>query len=603
MNSDHSALHTPNADAGRVRIGRFDLDLHCRRLTLDGEVMTISARSLDILTLLAGARGALVSKEQILSAVWPDTIVGENTLQVYMSSLRKALGDDRGAIVTVSRKGYRLVGELIDQNTIPSNPDHNERSQTYSHFSNLPASASELFGRTSCIREVAELLVQVRGAVVTLMGVGGVGKSRIAVEVARGLLSQFSGGVWYVDLSGYTCPADIPQAIAVAAHLAPVEEKVTLEELQAALSGHKALIVLDNSEQVINAVARVAEALARSNGQLRILVTSREALRISAEQLFWVSPLELAPLDTSAEDMMKHPAVKMFLARSQAFKPRVSTDPPSVLRIGQICRKLDGIPLAIELAAARSATLGVEGLFHWLGQPLDMLSGGYRTALPRHRTLRASYDWSYELLEPVAQTVFRQLGVFAGSFTLDAACAVVSSESVNNAAAMDAMSGLVEKSLVTIDMNGSAAGYRLLQTARAYALEKLASSGELDDVALRHLMWLKGRLDHLEARKAVANTAAREPNMPREMIDETQAALKWVFSERGDTASGVALSAVLIPLLLDFLLIEESSVCDQRALAKCAGLRKDAFSPEHEVRLRATLAAARTKIELLAKEA
>jgi predicted ATPase/DNA-binding winged helix-turn-helix (wHTH) protein len=595
MKSDYSALLTPDDDAGRIWIGRFELDLCRRRLRADGQLVRISARALDILTLLAEAQGALVCKEQIMREVWPDTIVGENTLQVYMSSLRKLLGDDRSSIVTVSRKGYRLIRAPADPEATPDRPEHPERLQGRAGSSNLPARGSELFGRASGVRDVTELLAG--GVVVTLMGVGGVGKSRLAVEVARGLSSQFSGGVWYVDLSGYTCPADIPQAIAAAARLAPADGKVTLEELLAGLSGLKALVVLDNSEQVINAVARVAEALARSNGELRILVTSREALRISAEQLFWVAPLELALADISTEEIAKHPSVKMFIARSKAFEPRMATDPASVSKIGQICYELDGIPLAIELAATRSATLGVDGVFSRLRELLDTLSGGYRTALPRHRTLRASFDWSYEPLEPVVQAVFRQLGIFSGRFTLDAACAVVASKSVNSTAVVEAVSGLVEKSLVAIDINGSAIGYRLLQTTRAYALEKLANSGEFHDVALRHLTWLKRRLDDLEARRTGANTGPRELKIPHELIGESQAALNWAFSERGDAASGVALSTVLAPLLLDFLLTEESCLFAQRALCMCAELPTGTVLPEHEERLRATLSAARMKME------
>jgi predicted ATPase len=348
------------------------------------------------------------------------------------------------------------------------------------------------------------------------------------------------------------------------------------------------MLVLDNCEHVVGAVARMAEMLLRANPTTRVIATSREPLRIEGEWVYPVPPLAVpAEGSPDGEDPLRYGAVRLFVERARAAAPHFSSDARVAAAFAGICRRLDGIPLAIELAAARVATLGIEGLAAGLDDRFRLLAGGHRTAMPRHQTLRATLDWSYELLTEPERMVLRRLAVFSGGFTLQAAGAVAADEEIAASEVFDCVVSLVAKSLVTADAGGGMVRYRLLETTRAYLLEKLVQAGEFDAVARRHA---ERYLDLFEGAEAEADTRPTDEWLadygPR--IDNVRAALDWAFSPGGDASIGVALTAAAVPLWMHLSLMGECRGRVEQALAAiAAGAGHDA---RREMQLQAALA-------------
>jgi predicted ATPase len=324
------------------------------------------------------------------------------------------------------------------------------------------------------------------------------------------------------------------------------------------------MLVLDNCEHVVDAAARMAEALLRANPAARIIATSREPLRVEGEWVYPVPALAVPTEDSpDSEDPLRYGAVRLFVERARAAAPHFSPDAGVGIAIAGICRRLDGIPLAIELAAARAAAIGITELAARLDHRFDLLIGGRRTALPRHRTLRATLDWSYELLPEAERLLLRRLAVFSAGFTLEAAAAVASETGDRLSTVVDGVANLVEKSLVTLERAGGASRWRLLETIRAYALEKLAESGEAEPAARRHAAFFRDLFapDGLPLQPAIADMA----RYAREM-DNVRAALDWAFSPAGDAASGVVLTAAYVPVWLNFASMVECRERTERAL-------------------------------------
>ena len=325
--------------------------------------------------------------------------------------------------------------------------------------------------------------------------------------------------------------------------------------------------MLDNCEHVIEAAARMAEALLRADPHAHVLATSREPLRATGEYVYRVLPLAVpAEGAEDHEDLLDAAAVKLFVARAQAMDLHFSLDARRAAITGAVCRRLDGIPLAIELAAARTATLGVEGLAAHLDDRFHLLTGGHRTALPRHQTLRATLDWSYELLPAIERTVLHRLAVFAGGFTLEAASAVAAGADLDAPDVLDSVANLAAKSLVVVEIAGAVTRYRLLETTRAYALEKLTDSGELDRVARRHAEYFRDLFERAETERETRPTVEWLAAYGRQ-IDNVRTALDWAFSPRGDASIGVALTAAAVPLWFQQSLLVECRGRAERALA------------------------------------
>jgi len=345
----------------------------------------------------------------------------------------------------------------------------------------LPAPTSEIVGREPHMSDVAAMVQANR--LVTLVGAGGIGKTRLAIELARRLSANFDGDVRIAELAPLADPALVPSAIAAAVGLRGAA--ATAEGIAAALGSKRMLLVLDNCEHVIEAAASLVEDLLHANARLQVIATSREPLRADGEWVYRVPPLDVPPEGAdSLEEVLQYSAAKLFIERTRAADPYSRFDaPPAAAAL--ICRQLDGIPLAIELAAARAAALGVEELAARVSNRLSLLTDGRRTAPARHQTLRATLDWSYELLTEPERVVMRRLAVFGGDFTLDAATRVAGDGDVADAAVMHNLASLVAKSLVTADVRGPTSRYRLLGTMRDYAMDKLAASGEIDAIASR----------------------------------------------------------------------------------------------------------------------
>lgn len=551
--------------------GRFELRRRQRQLLKDGVPVDLSSRGFDILAALIDADGAPVSKDELIRRVWPDVVVEENNLTVQISALRKALGNERDRLRTLPRHGYSFAADAEPAGGgVPS-----AAAVGKIETGKLPVPLEALIGREDDLQEL--LALQGRCRLLTLTGPGGIGKTRLALELARRRESGFPDGAFLVELATQSDAALVPASIASTLGLQLGAATQRSEAVAAALREKKLLLVLDNCEHVVAEAARTAETLLHATIGVQIIATSREPLRADGEVLYRVSPLRIPGTSVSDPDeILRHGAVHLFITRARATGIDLSTEETQLPIIAAICRRLDGIPLAIELAAARVPMLGVAELFARLDNRLAVLSGGRRTALPRHQTLRATLDWSYDLLAEVERVVLRRLSIFAGVFGLEAAEAISSPSSSETSSAVDALSGLIAKSLVSRHDDASSARYRLLETTRAYAREKLRESGEFDAAARRHAEYYRDLFERAEAEWQTRPTTELLADYGPK-IDNLRAALDWTFSPDGDPSIGVALTAATIPLWTHLSLMEECrSRVEQALAALSAGTSRDA---------------------------
>ncbi|KWF87959.1 winged helix-turn-helix domain-containing protein [Burkholderia cepacia] len=561
-----------------IRIGTLHVFLDRREIRSNGKLLRIGSRAFEILELLIRANGALVSKDEIMQRVWPHTVVEENNLQVHIAALRKALADDRNLIVTVPGRGYRLVGGRAD--VAPP-----VRAVT----SRLTAAPTALVGREQTVAEVLAALDTAR--VVTLVGAGGIGKTRLALEAAMRAEARFPDGAAFVSLATVAAPQFVPDALAAAFGIAQPAGSLTLEAVLASVANRRMLLVLDNCEHLLDAAARIASALTESDAGLRVLATSREALRIQGERLCPIPPLEVPREGADDAETLGASAVQLFSARVQAADPRFPLDERSVSLMASVCRRLDGLPLAIELAAARAAVLGIDVLAAHLDDHFRLLTGGFRTALPRHQTLQAMYDWSYRLLGDAERLLLRWLGVFRGTFSIDAVREIVGARRLADADLLDTIAGLVSKSLLSLESAHGAPRYRLLTTTRAYALQQLENNGECAAAARAHANYFHA-LFRLAPVDDGGTLGESRLDVIRRELGNLRAALDWAFSPNGDAEIGIALAAVAVPCLFDLSLVDE---CRERARAALDSMRdmdETRTRDDARVRLLAAYAAA-----------
>ena len=566
-----------------IEFGRFRVVPHRREIFAEGRPVELGGRAFDVLMVLIEASGAVVSRDVLMNCVWPDRIVEENSLQAQISALRRVFGADRDLIRTVAGRGYQFIGEI---RTVPATPDVHASAgapRSAPALTNLPEPISELIGRDLELGEILDLSASHR--LVTLSGPGGIGKTRLGFEAARHLLPRFGDGVWAVELAPLSDPELVPIVVATALGLELTSGSASPLPVANALRFKQVMLVLDNCEHVIDAAAGMAAALLRANPAARVIATSREPLRAEGEWVYPVPPLAVpAEGSPDGEDPLRYGAVQLFVERLRAAAPSFSPDEHVLAAIARICCRLDGIPLAIALAAARAATLGVEAVAARLHNRFRLLSGGRRTAMPRHQTLQATLDWSYDLLTDPERMVLRRLSVFAGGFTLRAARAVAADDQIAASDVVDCLANLVAKSLVSADSGGTGLRYRLLETTRAYALEKLAQAGEFDATARRHA----GRYLHVfEGAAAEAETRPTDEWLadygPR--IDNLRTALDWAFSADGDPAVGIALTICAVPLWFQLSLMEE---CRER-VGRALGSIGPGSDRHHEMQLYAAL--------------
>jgi predicted ATPase/Flp pilus assembly protein TadD len=460
-------------------------------------------------------------------------------------------------------------------------------SRVQSGGKSLCVPVSELIGREAELAEVTALVTKHR--LVTLTGEGGIGKTHLAIEVARHLLSEFVDGAWVAELAPLADPELVPVTVATALGLELAAGAMSAERVANALGGKQLMLVLDNCEHVIDAAARMAGVLLHTNAAIRLLATSREPLRVEGEHLYRVPPLAVpAEGADDMDELLRHGAVQLFVTRARAADPHFSPDGGTAAVAAAICRRLDGIPLAIELAAARGAALGIEDLASRLDDRFRLLTGGRRTALPRHQTLQATLDWSYELLSEPERLVLHRLAIFAGGFGLEAAGVVAASAEIAPSAVVDCVASLVTKSLVTANVGDATDHHRLLETTRAYAIEKLAESGELTSVGRRHAEYYRDLFERAAA-EWETQPAAEWSGTYKPRVDNVRAALDWAFSARGDSSIGVALTVASVPLWMHLSLLDECRVRVERALSNLGS--DSTRGTRHEMQLYTALGA------------
>jgi predicted ATPase/DNA-binding winged helix-turn-helix (wHTH) protein len=562
--------------------GRVEVDLDRRQLFVRGAFATIGERAFQIFALLIRSPGELLSKEEIMHGVWPGAIVSDNALEAHVSALRKALGAERGLLKTAYGRGYRVVGAWTASEAAPPIALDTVIRVTRPVVSNLPLPTSSLIGRDDASSAVMALLAEHR--LVTLVGTGGIGKTRLAIDIAHRLLEGQPDGVALVELASLSNPAMVPGAAATALGI-DIANSDGLQTIGRVLTAKRLLLVLDNCEHLVEAVAQLAETVLRRAAGVRVLATSREPLRADGEHLFSVPPLSVPAEGTPVEQLTEHSAVQLFLARAAAGAPGFPTNPKCIVQVGLVCRCLDGIPLALELAASRAATLGMEALVARLDDRFRLLTGGRRTALPRHQTLRATLDWSFGLLSDNERAVLRRLAVFAGAFDIDAATCVAASDDVPADLVVDCVAELVAKSLIVSQAEGAAFCYRLLDTTRAYALEKLGFGPERQTAARLHAAYHRDLFEQADAewgwRPLSEWLAAYAPR-----IDDLRAALDWAFSPAGDMTLGAELASLSAPLWFQLSLLSAGWARFERALA---AIDPDRDNPRARLHLNAAL--------------
>jgi non-specific serine/threonine protein kinase len=507
------------------KIAQFLLDPEARALTYEGAAVALGARGVAVLTALVSRAGAYVQKSAILDAAWPGLVVEEANLAVQISAIRRVLArvpGGEGWIETLARRGYRFVGPVAEVDARSARPAVTDRKRT-----NLPELSTSFVGRERELAEIKQLLPRTR--LLTLTGTGGIGKTRLAQQAGAEVLDAYCDGAWFIDLAPLANPALVPSALAQVLQVKESAGQTLVSKLCGHLRAREILLILDNCEHVLNACARLVEELLRETTQLTVIATSREPIHLTAEHTYPLAPL---PLPDRADSIARSDAVQLFVERARQYRPKFDLQDERARAVAQICVRLDGIPLALELAAARLAVLPVEQIVRLLDQRFRLLTSGDRE-LPRHQTLRAMVDWSYELLDAAEKTLFAQLSVFAGGWTLAAADAVCRGEPIAKDEVVYVLIGLIEQSLVIADEDGDR--YRMLETVREYAKEKLVVSGEVEAARLRHRDYFLALAEEADQKLKGEDQAAWLQRLDKDH-GNLRSALDWSLLEAGSEA-------------------------------------------------------------------
>ncbi len=544
-------------------IGPFRLDAEAAVLTHAGVPMALGSRGVAVLRTLVERPREFVAKDSIIDAAWPGVVVEESNLAVQIAAIRRVLAKvpgGEGWIETLPRRGYRFVGPVTELSDSPGPASAGELPR-----SNLPAPVTSFIGRERELVEIKRLLPGKR--LVTLVGVGGIGKTRLALQLASEVLDAYRDGVWLVEFGAIADPTLVPTTVAQVLGVQETSGTSPTQALCSHLKARQILLILDNCEHLVHSCAQLADAILRGAADATIIATSREPLHIAGEQTYLLPTLSLPEPTTDAETIGSSEAVQLFIERAQSQQSDFCLTAARAPIVAQLCIHLDGIPLALELAAARIRSLSVEQINGRLGDRFRLLTGGSSTAMPRQQTLRATLDWSYGLLPVQERAVLCRLGVFHGTFTLEAASAVACDASIDEYAVIDLLTQLVARSLVVVDTSDAHARYRLLETTRTYALEKLAEAQQTDDVKRRHGQYFRDLFEQAAgALNRMPDADWRAVYVPE--LDNVRAALDWAVGDRGDPAICVALAGASGPLWADLALVGEGRQRLEAALAR-----------------------------------
>ena len=560
----------PN-DSGVIRFGAFCLAPAQRQLLRDGVPVHLGARAMDLLLHLTANPGTVVTKQALMKAVWSGRIVEENNLTVNMTALRRALGDStegRPVIQTVTGRGYAFVGTILaDAPPVPA------PSAPGSSLPAIPQLTTRLIGREAALAELQRLLRTRR--VVSVVGPGGVGKTALALRLAETLRADFPDGMGFADLSTVSDPARVAEAVAAAFASGGAGTNTATDLLTALLRDHKSLLVLDNCEHMVEPVAQLVNAIVASCPGVVILVTSREGLFVQGEQIFRLQPLPVPedPHAVNAATALEYGAVGMFVERAEAISNFV-LDNANAPIVAAICARLDGIPLALEMAASRLKVLSPAQLAERLVERFRLLGASGRGTTPRHRTLQAMIDWSYDFLSPGERSLLHALSCFSGGASLAAIQALSGGTEADDIELLDRLTALADKSMLTVD-GATPPRFRLLETVRQYAVRKAVEAGEAA-LPARHAAHFADRF---------AEAALLWPTTPgREWLatyapdaENVRAALTWAFGLSGDPETGVRLVASTVPLWWE---LTETPVAEGQRWMAVASAHLSAQTPD-----------------------
>jgi predicted ATPase/DNA-binding winged helix-turn-helix (wHTH) protein len=564
-------------DEQRFVFGPFVVIPAQRLLLENGRQVRLGSRALDILIVLLARAGEVVSKSELMAIAWPNIHVEEANLRVHIGALRKLLGDHGASarfIENVPGRGYCFVA------TVSGGAEPAARPANLSSNLVIPSTVQAI-GREPVVVALRSRLPQQR--LVSVVGPGGIGKTTVALAAAQAMPADYPDGIVFVDLAPVGDAALIVGVVATAAGL-PSRPNLSLSGLTNGLRNQRMLIILDSCEHIIDASAALAEQMVQALPGIDVLATSREPLRAKGEWIERLPPLSLPSTTSSISpaELLTFSAVQLFVDRAASCLGGYELTAADAPLVVEICRRLDGIALAIELAAGRLDTLGVRGLAASLKDSFLTLTRGHRTALARHQTMRATLDWSFTVLPVAEQALFRRLAAFNGGFSLDAARAIGGGEDVPMSAVDEMIANLVDKSLVTVSFVRSEIHYRLLETTRDYGLERLRSSGEAPDVLRRHANYYQRLFERAEA-EWEARPAAEWLDDYAAHIDNLRAALDWAFSDAGAGAIAVVLASTAVPLWFQLSLVDE---CLRRVAQALAVLDK---MPKQDLRRRMQL--------------
>jgi predicted ATPase/DNA-binding winged helix-turn-helix (wHTH) protein len=542
--------------------GPYQLHATARVLQKAGVALKIGSRALDILVTLVESAPEVVTKRDLISRVWGKLVVHESSLRWHIASLRKTLRDDESGaryVKNVVGRGYCFAAPVTWTTAAPTASE----SVATPLSARLPGRPFRMVGRDGAVRELTRRLREQR--FVSIVGAGGIGKTTVALAVAHEVLPEFAGGIHFLDLAAIENPQLVAGVLASQLGLSVVSEN-PLPAILAFLHERRALLVFDSCEGVIETTAALAESIFRDAPQVHVLATSRESLRVEGERVHHLSPLECPPADAvslTATQALAFPAVQLFVEQAAASGYRFELNDEDAPAVAEVCRRLDGIALALELAACRVGVYGVQGIASLLENEFGLLWRGRRTALLRHQTLNATLDWSYNLLSETERLTLRRLAVFVGAFSLEASLDVVAHD-LDPSEVTETFATLVDKSLVAL-VTTAPMRYRLLDTTRAYASQKLAESGEHATIARRHGEYFSSRLERFKASAALASSP-EAINFFVEYLGNVRAALVWSFSELGDSQIGVRLTAASAPLFYQLTLLTECIAWADRAM-------------------------------------